>query len=113
MRSAELKGEVVRRATPTLTLRIPHSPVRTGGEGKSDRPALPCGEAVGVRADLGPDRPLRRQDPAHRARTRPVAAIPQQEGRIDLRAHGGDHSPYPAGRYADRTAHVAGGGVPP
>src|SRR6266571_1883913 len=36
MRSAELKGEVVRRATPTLTLRIPHSPFRTGGEAESD-----------------------------------------------------------------------------
>src|SRR2546430_13080720 len=41
---------------------------------------------------LGQNRPLRGQDPPHRARTRLVAAVPQQEGRIDLRAHGRDRS---------------------
>src|SRR2546430_17604269 len=61
---------------------------------------------------LGQNRPLRGQDPPHRARTRLVAAVPQQEGRIDLRAHGRDHPAHPAGRYADRAAHVAGSRVP-
>ncbi|PYP59455.1 MAG: nucleotidyltransferase [Gemmatimonadetes bacterium] len=77
-----------------------------------DRPPLPRPQALGPRADLGPHRPVRREDPAHRARARAVVAVPQQEGRVDLRARWRDHPAPAAGRAALRAAHGAGAGVP-
>src|SRR5947199_390180 len=109
MRNAELKWEVVRRATLTVTFRTPHSAFRIGRV--PDRPPLPRRQALGPRAHLGKDQPLCREDPAHRARARPVAAVSQQEGRVDLRAVRGDRAAHPAGGDPDRAAAAGRGDV--
>src|SRR6266480_4343123 len=99
MRNAELKWEVVRRATLTVTFRTPNSAFHI--RRFPDRPPLSRREALGPRAHLGEDQLLRREDPAHRARARPAAAVSQQERRVDLRAVGRDRAAHPAGGDAD------------
>src|SRR2546422_10641081 len=61
-----------RRLPCHSAFRIPHSALQWS----HDRPPLSRRQALGPRVDLGEDRALRREDPAHRARARAIAPIP-------------------------------------
>ncbi len=74
--SAELRDALLdRRRAPGPR----HMTRRRGRDRPSGR------QAVGPRADLGPHRPLRRQDPRHRDRQAAVAPAPRGQGRVDPR----------------------------
>ena len=66
-------------------------------------------QAVGPRADLGPHRPLRRQDPGHRGRQAAVAPAPRGQGRIDPRDLR-PAAPVPGGRQRDASGRGARAG---
>ena len=77
-----------RRRRPTCATRCswPASGWCAARDGDSPSRCPPRRQAVGPRADLGPHRPLRRQDPRHRGRQAAVAPAPRDQGRVDLRA---------------------------
>ena len=59
--------------------------VASTGERARDDHDTTGGEALGLRADLGAHRPLRRQAAAHHPGPQALAPVPQQEGRDDPR----------------------------
>ena len=74
----------------------------------SGRGPVPSREAVGIRADLGPHRPLRGQGAPRARRARAESPVPQPEGRDDARPPGRADPAHRAGRRAGGAALQGG-----